>query len=111
MKYSGTVFSIHPTKGRVERTVVLEEIVYQNRTFWRSKRYWFDREDGRNFNPHDKWSLDITTIVPLDADSPLLHPVRKARKTAARKSAPVKNGSAKSNPAPPAAKKVGGTRN
>lgn len=111
MKYSGTVFSIHPTKGRVERTVVLEEIVYQNRTFWRSKRYWFDREDGRNFNPHDKWSLDITTIVPLDSDSPLLHPVRKARKTPARKTAPVKNGSAKGTPPSPAAKKAGGAKN
>jgi hypothetical protein len=111
MKYSGTVFSIHPTKGRVERTVVLEEIVYQDRTFWRSKRYWFDREDGRNFNPHDKWSLDITTIVPLEPDSPLLHPVRKPRKTAVRKAESAKSAPAKTPAARPAAKKAGGTKN
>lgn len=90
MKYSGTLYSVHPTKGRVERTVVLDEIVYANRRFWKSKTGWYDQAEGRNFNPRDKWTLDITTIQPLEPDSPLLHPVRQPRKVSVPKTPRLK---------------------
>jgi hypothetical protein len=90
MKFSGVIYSLHPVKGRVERTVVLDEIVYDKRRFWKSKTDWFSQEDGRNFNPRGKWTLHLPSVVPLPADSPLLHPIRRPRATNAKKSAPSK---------------------
>jgi hypothetical protein len=103
MKFSGILFSVHPVKGRVERTVVLDEIVYSNQRYWKSKAGWYNQTNGRDFNPRAKWSLDLTTITPLDPDSPLLHPVRQPRK-----SAPRKPEQAESVPEYPNDKKVGG---
>jgi hypothetical protein len=79
MKFSGVIFSIHPVKGRIERTVVLDEVIYLGRRFWKSRSDWFAHDDGRSFNPRAKWTLDPASVTPLPPDSPLLHPVRKPR--------------------------------
>jgi hypothetical protein len=81
MKFSGVTFSIHPVKGRIERTVVLDEVTYLGRRFWKSRADWFDHEHGRSFNPRARWMLDPATVTPLSPDSPLLHPVRKPQPT------------------------------